>query len=64
MPRFEPEPLLALIEEHRIDCVFLVPTMFVRLLVLPAAVRTKYDLSSLRFALMQRHPVRWTSSAV
>ncbi len=51
MPRFEPQPLLALIEKHRIDCVFLVPTMFVRLLALPAAVRTKYDLSSLRFAL-------------
>ena len=64
MPRFEPEPLLALIEKHRIDCVFLVPTMFVRLLALPAAVRTKYDLSSLRFRCMQRHPVRWTSSAV
>ncbi|MBR1125271.1 AMP-binding protein [Bradyrhizobium lablabi] len=51
MPRFEPEQLLAEIERHRIDCVFMVPTMFVRLLGLPAEVRSKYDLSSLRFVL-------------
>ena len=51
MPRFEPEQLLAEIERHRIGCVFLVPTMFVRLLGLPAEVRAKYDLSSLRFVL-------------
>jgi long-chain acyl-CoA synthetase len=56
MPRFEPESLLALIEKHRISCVFLVPTMFVRLLALPAEVRTKYDLSSLQFALHAAAP--------
>ena len=56
MPRFEPEQLLALIEKHRIDCVFLVPTMFVRLLALPADIRTKYDLSSLRFVLHAAAP--------
>ena len=56
MPRFEPEPLLALIEEHRIDCIFMVPTMFVRLLGLPAAVRERYDLSSLRFVLHAAAP--------
>jgi long-chain acyl-CoA synthetase len=56
MARFEPEPLLALIDKHRIDCIFLVPTMFVRLLALPAEVRTKYDLSSLRFVLHAAAP--------
>lgn len=56
MPRFEPEPLLALIERHRIDCVFMVPTMFVRLLGLPAEVRRQYDLSSLRFVLHAAAP--------
>jgi len=46
MPRFEPELLLDLIERHRITHMHLVPTMFVRLLRLPAAVRARYDLSS------------------
>ncbi|RFA29207.1 long-chain fatty acid--CoA ligase [Alkalilimnicola ehrlichii] len=49
MPRFEPEQLLALIERHRITTVYLVPIMYVRLLRLPAAVRQRYDLSSVRF---------------
>jgi long-chain acyl-CoA synthetase len=48
MPRFDPEEVLALIARHRIDTVFLVPTMMVRLLRLPEAVRRRYDLSSLR----------------
>ncbi|MBL6457348.1 AMP-binding protein [Belnapia sp. T6] len=48
MPRFEPEEFLALIERHRIDTTFVVPTMMVRLLRLPEAVRRRYDLSSLR----------------
>ncbi|MBY0329526.1 MAG: AMP-binding protein [Acetobacteraceae bacterium] len=48
MPRFEPEEFLALIERHRIDTSFVVPTMFVRLLRLPEAVRRRHDLSSLR----------------
>jgi long-chain acyl-CoA synthetase len=56
MARFEPEQLLTLIEKHRIDCVFMVPTMFVRLLALPAEVRTRYDLSSLRFVLHAAAP--------
>ena len=46
-PRFDAEQCLALIERYRISGVHLVPTMFVRLLKLPAAVRGRYDLSSL-----------------
>ena len=46
--RFDPEGLLALIERHRITSLYMVPTMFVRLLRLPQAVRDSYDLSSLR----------------
>lgn len=49
MPRFREEELLALIERHRIEAVYLVPIMYVRLLKLPAEVRARYDLSSLRF---------------
>ena len=48
-PRFDAEDLLRQIERHRITHVHMVPTMFVRLLKLPADVRHKYDLSSLKF---------------
>lgn len=48
-PRFDAEETLALIERYRIDTVYLVPIMFVRLLRLPQTVRERYDLSSLRF---------------
>ncbi|QCI65854.1 AMP-binding protein [Phreatobacter stygius] len=47
--RFREEEVLELIEEHRIDVVYLVPTMYVRLLKLPAETRARHDLSSLRF---------------
>ncbi|HYL88961.1 MAG TPA: AMP-binding protein [Burkholderiales bacterium] len=48
-PRFDAEQTLELIERHRITNAYLVPTMFVRLLRLPAEVRRQYDLSTLRF---------------
>jgi long-chain acyl-CoA synthetase len=48
MPRFDAEELLRLVQEEAIDTIFMVPTMFVRLLKLPAAVRKKYDVSRLR----------------
>ncbi len=48
-PRFDAEATLALIERHRLTNVYLVPTMYVRLLKLPADVRKRYDLSSVRF---------------
>src|SRR5205807_10272919 len=48
-PRFEPEELLQLIERYRITHMHTVPTMFVRLLHLPEAVRRRYDLSSLEW---------------
>jgi long-chain acyl-CoA synthetase len=56
MPRFDAEEMLALIEKHRIDTVFMVPTMFVRLLKLPADARARYDLSSLRFIIHAAAP--------
>lgn len=48
-PRFDAEETLAQIERHRVDTVYLVPIMYVRLLRLPEAVRQRYDLSSVRF---------------
>ena len=47
--RFDPIEVLRLIEAHRIDTVYLVPIMYVRLLKLDAAARAAHDLSSLRF---------------
>jgi long-chain acyl-CoA synthetase len=48
-PRFYAEDMLRLIDKHRVSHMHLVPTMFVRLLRLPAEVKKKYDLSSLRW---------------
>ncbi len=47
MERFDAEELLQVIERYKITHLHMVPTMFVRLLQLPQAVRDKYDLSSL-----------------
>ena len=47
--RFDAERTLALIEQHRLTHAYLVPTMYVRMLALPQAVRERYDLSSMRF---------------
>ena len=54
MPRFEPEEFLALIERQQIDTIFMVPTMFIRLMKLPEATRRKYDMSSLRHIIPRR----------
>jgi long-chain acyl-CoA synthetase len=48
-PRFDPEQTLRLIEQHRITHIYLVPTMYVRLLRLPDEVKKRHDLSSIRF---------------
>ena len=48
MPRFDAEEFLRLVQEHRVNSVQMVPTMFTRLLQLPEDVRRSYDLSSLR----------------
>lgn len=50
-PRFDAARCLALIERHRISHLYLVPTLMHRLLKLPAQVRERHDLSSLRFVL-------------
>jgi long-chain acyl-CoA synthetase len=54
--RFDAEHFLATIQRERITHVYLVPTMMVRLLKLPEAVRNRYDLSSLRFAVSTGAP--------
>src|ERR1700738_1211321 len=56
MPRFDAEEFLRLIEAERIDTVFMVPTMFIRLLKLPEELRKKYDTSSLRHVVHAAAP--------
>jgi len=55
-PRFDAEATLALVERHRLTNLYLVPTMFVRLLALPEATRKRYDLSSVRFVVSMGSP--------
>ena len=55
-PRFDAEELLALIERHRITNIHLVPTMMVRLLALPDALRRRYDISSLEHVVHAAAP--------
>ncbi len=56
MEKFDAEAALALIERYRITHSQWVPTMFVRLLKLPAAARGRYDLSSHRVAVHAAAP--------
>jgi long-chain acyl-CoA synthetase len=48
-PRFDAQSTLSTIERLRVTHPYLVPTMYVRLLRLPEHVRSKYDLSSVKF---------------
>jgi long-chain acyl-CoA synthetase len=48
LERWDPETTLRLIELYRVTFTYVVPTMFVRLLKLPDAVRARYDVSSLK----------------
>ncbi|MFW8565968.1 AMP-binding protein [Orrella sp. 11846] len=47
--RFDAEDVLRIIERDRIEVVYMVPIMYVRLLRLDPEIRNRYDLSSLRF---------------
>ncbi len=46
--RFDAERTLQLIQQHRLTHAYLVPTLYVRLLRLPDAVKRRYDVSSMR----------------
>ncbi|WP_257816864.1 AMP-binding protein [Phenylobacterium sp. J367] len=51
MEKFDPEEALRLIERHRVTHTHMVPTMFQRLLQLPADIRDRYDVSSLKMVI-------------
>jgi long-chain acyl-CoA synthetase len=56
LEKFDPEQALAAIEAYRVTHSQWVPTMFIRMLKLPAEVRGKWDLSSLRYAVHAAAP--------
>ncbi|WP_156686948.1 acyl-CoA synthetase [Mycobacterium sp. Marseille-P9652] len=56
MRKFDAETVLRLIETHRVTHAQFVPTMFVRMLKLPKAVREGYDVSSLRCVIHAAAP--------
>lgn len=58
MERWRPEEMLRLIAEHGVTHTYCVPTMFSRLLALPAETRSAYDVSSLRFVIHGAAPCR------
>ncbi|KWX57351.1 acyl-CoA synthetase [Mycobacterium sp. NAZ190054] len=56
LERFDAETALAAIDRHRCTHSQWVPTMFVRMLKLPSAVRERYDVSSMRCAVHASAP--------
>jgi long-chain acyl-CoA synthetase len=56
MPHFEAGEALALVERHRVTNSFMVPTHFVRILLLDEHERKRHDLSSLRLILHSAAP--------
>jgi long-chain acyl-CoA synthetase len=56
MTGFDAEEFLRIVAERRVTVVQMVPTMFVRMLALPDAVRSSYDLSSLRWIVHAAAP--------
>jgi long-chain acyl-CoA synthetase len=56
MKRFDAEQALAAVQDQQVTHAQFVPTMFVRMLQLPAAVRDRYDISSLRVAIHAAAP--------
>jgi long-chain acyl-CoA synthetase len=56
MEKFGAEDMLRAIEKYRVTVTQVVPTMFVRSLQLPAEVRERYDISTLRLAVHAAAP--------
>jgi acyl-CoA synthetase (AMP-forming)/AMP-acid ligase II len=56
MEHFDAEQFVELIERHRATHTQVVPTMFIRLLKLPANVRARHDVSSLQYVIHAAAP--------
>lgn len=56
LEKFDAEAFMAAVERFQVNCTQMVPTMFVRLLKLPAALRDRFDHSSLRVVIHAAAP--------
>ena len=56
MSKFDPELMLKLIQDERINWTFVAPTMLERILALPEALKSQYDLSSMRVIICAAAP--------
>lgn len=56
MDHFDPEEYLKAVQRYTITASQVVPTMFIRMLKLPADVRSKYDVSSLKCVIHAAAP--------
>src|SRR6188474_526579 len=56
MPKFDAEAALATIERHRCSSTFMAPTLLKRIVDLPASVRARYDVSSMRAIVVAAAP--------
>ena len=56
MKKFDPEDFLRIIENERINWVFVVPTMLEMILALPETVKKRYDLSSMKTLICAAAP--------
>jgi acyl-CoA synthetase (AMP-forming)/AMP-acid ligase II len=56
MPRFDAERALELIERHRVTTTFMAPTLLQRIMDVPAEVRARHDVSSVRALILGAAP--------
>src|ERR1700682_3957217 len=56
MPKFDPERALEQIHRHRCSSTFMAPTLLKRIMDLPASIRARYDVSSMRAIIMAAAP--------
>ena len=56
MRKFDPEETLRLVERHRCTTTFMAPTLLKRIVDLPAEVRARYDVSSMRSLVIAAAP--------
>jgi acyl-CoA synthetase (AMP-forming)/AMP-acid ligase II len=56
LEKFDPEAVLRLIERHHCTSTFMAPTLLQRIVDLPAVVRARYDVSSMRVIVVAAAP--------
>jgi acyl-CoA synthetase (AMP-forming)/AMP-acid ligase II len=56
MRKFDPEEALRLVDAHRCTTTFMAPTLLKRIVDLPAQVRARYDVSSMRSLVIAAAP--------